>query len=103
MDIITKSVCIRGTSDGAGAVIQSLCDYGTEEEPRVPSVDDKWSAIRRVRNDFLSETEWTQRPDAALTLEEKILWQDYCQALRDIPQTYATPEEVVWPEKPGGA
>lgn len=27
-------------------------------------------------------------------------FRQYRQALRDIPQTYSNPEEVVWPQKP---
>lgn len=102
MDLITKSVMIRGTSDLTGAILRALCNYGTDEDPLAPGDDEKWAAVRNIRNELLLETEWTQRPDAVLSLDEKTAWQDYCQALRDIPQTYATPEEVVWPTKPGG-
>ncbi|XNS87586.1 phage tail assembly chaperone [Vibrio cyclitrophicus] len=28
------------------------------------------------------------------------LFRQYRQALRDIPQTYSNPEDVVWPQKP---
>lgn len=65
--------------------------------------DEKWAAIGQLRNLLLAESDWTQSPDVSLTLAEKTSWSDYRQALRDIPQTYATPEEVIWPEKPGGA
>jgi hypothetical protein len=39
-------------------------------------------------------------PDVPLTLEEKQAWADYRQALRNIPQDFATPDEVVFPEMP---
>lgn len=65
--------------------------------------EEKWSAIVQLRNILMAESDWTQLPDVSLSFEEKTSWSVYRQALRDIPQTYATPEEVVWPEKPGGA
>jgi hypothetical protein len=27
-------------------------------------------------------------------------WLDYRQALRDLPQTFSNPDEIVWPTKP---
>ena len=75
----------------------------TEEQRKISNIIILgWDEIRRIRNELLRETDWTQRPDAILTMEEKIIWQDYCQALRDIPQDFANPEEVVFPVKPGG-
>jgi len=59
-----------------------------------------WDAIKAMRNQLLSECDWTQLPDAVLTLEEKSAWSDYRQALRDIPQDYATPDDVVFPIPP---
>lgn len=66
------------------------------------NVSDQWSIIVQQRNLLLAECDWTQLPDAVLTLEERQMWQDYRQALRDIPQNYATPEEAIFPAKPGG-
>ncbi|WP_019820205.1 phage tail assembly chaperone [Vibrio splendidus] len=31
---------------------------------------------------------------------DEIPFRQYRQALRDIPQTYSNPEDVVWPQKP---
>jgi hypothetical protein len=63
----------------------------------------KWNLIRIHRNELLSRCDWTQIPDAALTLEEKQAWSAYRQALRNLPQEFATPDEVIFPELPGGA
>lgn len=57
-------------------------------------------AIRMERNRLLKETDWTQIPDAVLTDEKKAEFTAYRQALRDIPQTYSNPDDVVWPIKP---
>jgi hypothetical protein len=57
-----------------------------------------WDIIRLRRNKLLENSDHTQLPDfPALKKEE---WATYRQLLRDIPQTYATPEEVIWPTPP---
>jgi hypothetical protein len=63
-------------------------------------VENKWRLITQYRNELLSRCDWTQLPDAVLTLDEKILWQDYRQLLRDIPQDYLNPDDVVFPTSP---
>jgi len=100
MDILTPSVRIKGTSDPAGAIISALCNFGTEEAPRIPTDAEKWDAIKRVRADLLTLCDWTQANDAPLTIEQRAAWADYRQALRDIPQDYDTPESVIFPEVP---
>ena len=58
-----------------------------------------WEQIRAKRDELLKESDWSAFPDAN-PKPSKEAWLDYRQALRDIPQTFSTPEEVVWPEKP---
>jgi hypothetical protein len=53
-----------------------------------------------ARNKLLLESDWTQLPDAVLTPEERAAWQAYRQLLRDIPQDYANPGNVIFPERP---
>lgn len=62
--------------------------------------DLKWNEIRKYRDYLMSQTDWTQLADAQLTAEQKQAYADYRQALRDIPQTYPDPDNVVWPDKP---
>lgn len=59
-----------------------------------------WSVIKGRRNQLLRDCDWTQNPDVALTLAEKTTWQDYRQTLRDIPQDFVNPEDVIFPEVP---
>lgn len=63
----------------------------------VYSAEKHWSNIRSDRDFFLAETDIlaaaTDHPQ-----HNEIL--AYRQALRDIPETYATPQEVVWPQNP---
>jgi hypothetical protein len=41
--------------------------------------------LRRLRNAFLRECDWTQFADSPLTAEQKAEWATYRQALRDLP------------------
>ncbi len=100
MDIITPSVTIRGTLDAAGAIILALCDHGTPDNPRTPGEPEKWAAIRRVRGELLSSTDWTQLPDSPLTDDQRAEWAVYRQALRDLPGAAETPESVIFPTQP---
>ncbi|HIF9513856.1 TPA: tail fiber assembly protein [Photobacterium damselae] len=60
----------------------------------------KWRYIRQYRDDLISNTDWTQMPDAPLSVEKKTEFTAYRQALRDIPQTYDNPDDIIWPAKP---
>jgi len=57
----------------------------------------KWESIRGFRNRLLSESDWTQLSDSPL---EKNLWENYRTELRNIPQNFVNPEDVIWPSKP---
>lgn len=59
-----------------------------------------WYVIRRERDRLLSESDWTQLADVPLTNGQKELWGIYRQALRDIPQNFSDPSNVVWPTEP---
>lgn len=51
---------------------------------------------------LLSQSDWTQLPDANQTLDEedKILWAKYRQELRDITEQKGWPMDVIWPKIP---
>jgi len=67
-----------------------------------PAVRDAraWAQVRAERDRLLVESDWTQMPDSPLNGEQKNAWADYRQELRDLPQSFATPDEVVWPTAP---
>jgi hypothetical protein len=56
--------------------------------------------LRQTRNGLLSESDWTQIPDAPLTEAQKTEWQTYRQQLRDLPSNTEDPRNVTWPTKP---
>ena len=59
-----------------------------------------WDEIRAERNLLLTQSDWTQIPDAELTPDQQNAWKEYRKELRRIPQTFQTPDQVVWPSKP---
>lgn len=60
-------------------------------------VENAWRYIRGLRNDFLTQSDWTQMPDVSLTTKEA--WASYRQALRDITNQI-DPFNIVWPTPP---
>ena len=57
----------------------------------------EWEKIRKSRNKLLSESDWTQVQDATC---DKLAWLEYRKNLRNIPQVYLSPFDVVWPVPP---
>ena len=57
---------------------------------------DQLNYLRTERNARLRETDWMANSDVTMSDE----WRAYRQALRDITNTYSSPDTVVWPTKP---
>jgi len=62
------------------------------------AVDRAWATLREERNARLTETDWTQVPDAPSA--GKTAWATYRQALRDLPANTSDPVNPTWPTKP---
>lgn len=58
---------------------------------------DPWEAIRQKRDQLIRDSDWTMIPGATV---DQAQWSAYRQILRDLPQTYSNPEDVVWPTTP---
>ena len=68
-------------------------------EPPPPPTDEEFAtAARAKRNQLLAASDWTQLPD--ISEEVNLAWQPYRQALRDVPEQPAFPQDIQWPEKP---
>ena len=64
----------------------------TPEERQVV-IDNRWNEVRVERNRLLTDSDWTQLPDAPT---DKTAWATYRQALRDITNQ-DDPFNVTWP------
>ena len=87
--------------DYAGLVWHSDTPMPSQEELDAawPAVRDAlaWDRVRAERDRLLAASDWTQVADAPV---DAAAWAAYRQALRDVPQDYTTPEDVVWPIPP---
>ena len=57
-----------------------------------------WEITRQKRDELIKSSDWIFLPD--ITLKNKEAWLTYRQTLRDLPQNFSEPSEVVWPIKP---
>lgn len=57
-----------------------------------------WKPVRYKRNLLLNESDWTQSADSPVNRQT---WAEYRQKLRNITETFSSPEDVIWPLKPG--
>lgn len=56
--------------------------------------------LRQHRDYLLASTDWTQLSDNNLTDEQKLLYAEYRQKLRDLPSNIQNYYNIDWPEKP---
>lgn len=62
--------------------------------------EERWREVRMERNFYLRESDWSVMPDNQLSPEERQIWEDYRQELRNVPQLFSEPNDVVWPTPP---
>lgn len=75
----------------------------TKQQAWADGADDRAATSNRdIRNQLLSDSDWTQFNDSPLTDEAKALWVTYRTALRDITSHANWPnlEDADWPTKP---
>ena len=73
-----------------------VADFPTVEEMQQAALVGNWRRIRKQRAKLLAETDWMANSDVTMSEEMTA----YRQALRDLPQTYTEPTDVVWPTNP---
>lgn len=84
--------------DGQTVAEGDLYNDGTFTTPTPPP--QTWDEIRAKRNALLLETDWTQLADTTLTAEQSTAYKIYRRALKDLPQNFDNPEDVIYPDKP---
>jgi hypothetical protein len=95
---------------GLGSESETIIWHDTvQTEPTRAEIDAKraeldaaqpWIDARTERDQLLRDSDWTAVTDTALSEADQTDWEDYRQALRDIPQTYDDADDVVWPDAP---
>lgn len=87
--------------------LQRREDYRLAEIAYVEATRDYWQELRFLRDERLTDCDWTQLPDAQLTESKVGEWAVYRQQLRDLPQNITDPKPLVndenhesWPVKP---
>jgi hypothetical protein len=70
--------------------------------PEPPSDKELWEQIRLERNRLLQDTDWCLISDSKFSNDSVNLnlILAYRKALRDLPQTYESPKDVVYPQLP---
>jgi hypothetical protein len=89
-----------GMSPEAQEVLRSEYQK-TEDKASDPNLV-LWNDVRTKRDSLLLASDWSQLLDAPLSLSERNEWSEYRQALRDIPQGFSNPDDIIWPEVPNG-
>ena len=79
--------------DGAEWSVHTVEPVVIEPQPVV----EPWDEVRARRDYLLAASDWTQVSDAPV---DAAAWAVYRQALRDVPQDFASPDAVVWPTAP---
>lgn len=70
----------------------------TEEEIST-KIEEKWIEVREMRDNLLSQSDWTQFQDSPITGSSLTEWQTYRQSLRDIT-SQSNPFSLTWPTRP---
>ena len=72
--------------------IEAWLEKGNEIDP----FEQSWDFIRGRRDQLLKETDFCALSDSSLSEPMRV----YRQELRDVPQDFATPDIVIFPNKP---
>jgi hypothetical protein len=70
------------------------------EEERIARRNDVLATVRQQRNFRLSMSDWTQLPDAPMSIELKEKYKIYRQELRDLIDDTLDPYNFSWPLEP---
>jgi len=97
---VVESTPLYNTTDNKYHQTWVLVELTPEELEQ--KIADQWAYVRKSRNQMLAHADAMVLPDLweRYTPEQKQIWSDYRQALRDIPTDNADPFAIVWPEHP---
>ena len=61
-----------------------------------PTTDEKWVSVRSQRDSLLRECDWWGSSDVTMSDAQTA----YRKALRDLPASKSSPDDIVFPDKP---
>ena len=105
-DDFQEEVNVRRLTDNNGEYIYKyvdgeLVELSEQEILEHPAnIERKIEIIRQKRNFKLQQSDWTQMPDSPLSEEDKQIWADYRQELRDLPSNIIDIDNFEWPSIP---
>ena len=70
----------------------------TEEASQIICFSLTWKDIKTTRDALLKDSDWADLPNTPV--KNRPAWIRYRQQLRDLPEKYKSPQEVIWPIKP---
>ena len=97
-DIETSNKAAREEYAAARGAVDK--DFEAQIAAAKEDEDNQWAAVRLLRDQLLRDSDWAVLPDTPPAKTALTAWKTYRQALRDLPQTYERPADVVWPEAP---
>lgn len=74
--------------------------YGYPVGDELLTDEDRAEAVRKKRDQLLSDTDYLLMPDYPLEALELEAVKTYRQALRDVPEQSGFPKTIEWPSKP---
>ena len=80
-----------------GVYYQNWVETPATESEISYRIENKWTEVRELRSQLLTECDWTQLAD--IPTETKAAWTEYRQYLRDIT-SQSNPFSINWPVKP---
>jgi hypothetical protein len=80
-----------------GVYYQNWVETPATESEISYRIENKWTEVRELRSQLLTECDWTQLAD--IPTETKAAWTEYRQSLRDIT-SQSNPFSINWPVKP---
>lgn len=79
--------------------IQVWNETNASDEEISTKIEEKWLEVRELRDNLLSQSDWTQFQDSPITGSSLTDWQTYRQSLRDIT-SQSNPFSLSWPARP---
>lgn len=91
---------VEGTPTQSGSVyVQNWIESDASSEDIETRKNEKWQEVRDIRDNLLTQSDWTQFQDSPITGSLLTDWQTYRQGLRDIT-SQENPYSLTWPTKP---